>query len=328
MKRRFLWIAIACGMLLSVGAGTAWADGLPVLGIDAGPTGVATQAGDARYVTLPAGGNTVVARVRTDGGQILSSRLVRGAFTIPAVAYDGTAGGLSGDGKTLVLINPRATFPRVRTPFVVLDAKTLRQRTEVRLRGDFSYDAVSPNGRWLYLIQYNEPRDPTKYLVRVYDLQAGSLVAKPITDPREPGEKMRGLPVARAASADGRWAYTLYDGAGATPFIHALDTTTRSARCIDLDGISTRAVSRLRLQLDDAGNTLTVRGPGEAVRAVDTRTFKVSGVKPAHRSRAGSTPGEGFPWGLVIGSTAVVLAIGAGLALILLRRRQRLVPAQ
>src|SRR5256885_14163258 len=34
----------------------AKADGLPVLGLDVGPTGVATPSGEARYVTLPARG--------------------------------------------------------------------------------------------------------------------------------------------------------------------------------------------------------------------------------------------------------------------------------
>ena len=35
------------------------------------------------------------------------------------------------------------------------------------------------------------------------------------------GEKMGGSPLTRATSLDGRWAYTLYDGAGRTPFVHA-----------------------------------------------------------------------------------------------------------
>jgi hypothetical protein len=329
MKRRALWIGVVVGVLFAGSTGSAWADGLPVLGIDAGPTGVATSTGDARYVTLPAGGSTVVARISSHGGRILASRLVRGTFTIPAVAYDGTAGGLSADGETLVLISPRAAFPRARTPLVVLDAKRPRQRSDIRLRGDFSYDAVSPNGRWLYLIQYNSPRDPTKYLVRAYDLKAGRLIAQPIIDPRERGEKMRGLPVTRAASADGRWAYTLYDGAGRMPFIHALDTTTRSARCIDLDGIAVGNVSRLRLRLDDGGTTLIVRSPGGAVGAVDTRTFQLSRLTPeAAPANERSATGDGFPWGLVIGSIAGVLAMGAALSLIFLRRRQRLVPVQ
>jgi hypothetical protein len=138
---------------------------------------------------------------------------------------------------------------------------------------------------------------------------------------------MRGSPVTRTASPDGRWAYTLYDGAGGVPFIHALDTTNRSARCIDLDGITIRDVSRLRLRLD--GNTLTVRTPGAAVAAVDTRTFQLSRVTPTAASAASrSTPDGGFPWVLVLASGAVVLGLGAGLSLIVLRRRQKLVPVQ
>src|SRR5215218_9086549 len=97
------------------------ADGLPVLGIDAGPAGVATRSGTARYVTLPAK-REVVARVRRNGGQVLASRLLPGSFTIPAVAYDGSSGGLSADGRVLVLIQPRARFPRARTTLAILDA--------------------------------------------------------------------------------------------------------------------------------------------------------------------------------------------------------------
>ena len=47
---------------------------------------------------------------------------------------------------------------------------------------------------------------------------------------------MSGLPMSRAPrAASGRWAYTLYDGAGEHPFVHALDTEQRTAVCIDLD---------------------------------------------------------------------------------------------
>src|SRR4051812_6433419 len=87
-------------------------DGLPVGNIDAGPTGVTAPGESARYVTLPAGGGTLVARVARDGGQILRSRFMQGNFTVPAVALDGSASGLSGDGSTLALIRPRARFPQ------------------------------------------------------------------------------------------------------------------------------------------------------------------------------------------------------------------------
>jgi len=78
---------------------------------------------------------------------VLRSRIIHGVLTIPAVAYDGSAAGLSADGTTLVLIEPRKSFPRAETTLVVLDTRALRVRTLVRLRGDFSFDAVSPDGR-------------------------------------------------------------------------------------------------------------------------------------------------------------------------------------
>src|SRR5687767_6022530 len=139
---RRAWRTITAAMLFSaVAAAPASGDGLPVGNVDAGRTGVRTEAGPDRYVTLRAAGDTVVARVRREGGVVRRSRLLSGRFTIPAVALDGSAGGLSGDGRTLTLIDPRARFPRRRTAFAVLDARTLRVRQRLVLRGDFSFDA-------------------------------------------------------------------------------------------------------------------------------------------------------------------------------------------
>jgi hypothetical protein len=114
------------------------------------------------------GDQTLVARVRRDGGQVIRARAVRGRFAVPAVALDGTAGGLSADRATLVLIRPRARFPRDETPLVVLDARRLIVRDRITLRGDFSFDALSPDGATMYLIHYLSRRDPTRYDVRAY----------------------------------------------------------------------------------------------------------------------------------------------------------------
>ena len=165
MKTARLWIVLAGALLVgsSLGTTAARADGLPVLGVDVGATGVVTPSGQARYVTIPAGADTVVARVNARGGRIGASLLLPGTFTIPAVAYDGSASGLSGDGHTLILIEPRASFPRAETRLAVLDTRPLLWRTTITLPGDFSFDAVSPDGSSLYLIQYTSALDPTKY---------------------------------------------------------------------------------------------------------------------------------------------------------------------
>jgi hypothetical protein len=297
--------------------GVARADGLPVLGVDVGNSGVVTADG-ARYVTMASGGSTVVARVAQTGGRVLMWRAFPGTFTIPAVAYDASAGGLSADGKTLALIEPRQSFPRAQTRFLIL-GRGLALRGVVNLKGDFSFDAISPNGDWLFLIHYTSPQDPTRYLVQGYDLRRWHLAPAPIIDPTAPGEKMRGNPVTRTMSADGRWAYTLYDGGGATPFVHALDTVARSAHCIDLDSLSSSTdLSKLRLAVVGGGKRLEIRGGHDRTINVDLRTFRVSSnggvVGVLHRMR----------FVLMSGSALLAAAI---LVMVARRRRRQTVRA-
>jgi hypothetical protein len=267
------------GLVLAASAfapASARGDGLPVTGVDAGWSGVTTPDSPARYVTVPAGRDTVLARVRRDGGQVLQSRVLRGSLTIPAVALDGTGSGLAADGRTLVLIRPRPGYPRARTTLAVVDARMLTVRRVLRLNGDFSFDALSPDGATMYLIEYTSRRDPTRYAVRAFDLRAERLLPAPIVDPREPDERMRGLPITRASSPDGRWEYTLYDGGGSHPFVHALDTAAREAFCIDLDTLAHHEDPyRLGLTLGEDGRELVVRDHTRPLAVVDRTTFEV-----------------------------------------------------
>jgi hypothetical protein len=307
MRRSWIgWIVVAL-LASGMGASGARADGLPVLGIDVGNEGVSTVAGASRFVTVPAGPDTVVERVAKNGGRVLHSRLLKGALTIPAVAYDASAGGLAADARTLVLIEPRVSYPRAETTLVALDTKRLTSIRVVKLHGDFSFDAISPQGRWMYLIQYTSPTDPTRYRVRAYDIREGRMLARPVLDPTAPGEKMRGAPLSRTTSADGRWAYTLYDGAGGTPFIHALDTSHRTARCIDLGTLAGRNdLWQLRLRM--SGGVVTVQGRHRALLVVDPQTFEVG--SPGHFS-------------LPLRAVALLLAalLLAGGVLVFLRRK-------
>lgn len=320
-------------------AGAARADGLPVEGVDLSRAGVAAPDPVApRYVSLPAGGDTLVAAVSQNGGQVRRSRLLDGRFTVPAVAYDGSPGGLSADGQTLVLINPRSGFPRRTTTLAVLDTRRLRARAVVELEGDFSFDAISPDGRLLYLVQYLSRRDPTRYLVRLYDLRADRLLPEPIIDPREVGDVMRGMPITRAASPDGRWAYTLYDGAGKHPFIHALDTTGRTARCIDLHGLmGIDLLFELRLEPSPDGGTLSVVHPAyeQPHAVIDLETWEVSEPEasdtqppPASTAaRAEAVSDAGAPIALITGAAALGLALLVVLLRVVKRLRRAPEPA-
>jgi hypothetical protein len=328
MRTRLLTLVL--GALGAAFVPSALADGLPVEGLDLSRAGIAAPGPmSPRYVTLPAGPDTVVAAVSQVGGQVRRSRVLDGRFTVPAVAYDGSPGGLAADGRTLVLINPRTGFPRRVTTLAVLDARRLRTRDVIRLRGDFSFDAVSPDGRLLYLVQYLSKRDPTRYLVRLYDLDAGRLLPEPIIDPREVGDVMRGMPITRAASPDGRWAYTLYDGAEEHPFIHALDTVGRTARCIDLHGLmGFGLLSELRLEPSPDGDTLSVVHPAyeRAHAVVDLQTREVAEPAPAAEpepsSRAAKDEPGSVPWPLVAGGALALLLLLLG-CLRLVRSRGR-----
>jgi MYXO-CTERM domain-containing protein len=219
-----------------------------------------------------------------------------------------------------VLAEIMRRYPPKASRFFVLDAPRLKIRYRISLPGYFGVDAISPDGRWLYLIHYKDSGG-ANYDVRVYDMQRGRLLARPIVDPREPDEKMQGIPMTRVQSPDGRWAYTLY--AADQPFIHALDTVGRTAVCIDLPQALANAPGEAKLTLH--GGTLAIAQRGAPVAAVDLRTYKVrpaASAPPARaRATATSTPasasdGGGVPWIVWL----LPLAAFAALAGVLRRR--------
>ena len=299
-------VAVAALALLALLPATAVADGLPAVGVDASP--LSAPDGELEYTTERAGAGTRLIESARYGGPLRARRLA-GSLSIPAVAYDGSSSGVSADGRTLVLISPRKRYPRKRTTFAVVDARRLAIRRRVALRGDFSFDAISPDGRTMYLIEYSA-RNVADYAVRAYDLAAGRLYPRPIVDPSEPEEAMSGAPVTRATSSDGRWAYTLYSSQP-HPFVHALDTERRTAVCIDLDGLG-GGMWGATLQLH--GPTLDVVRRGTVLASIDTRSHRVLG-----RRAAGARESEdaGTSWLPMLAPTAV-LAVMLALA----RRRR------
>jgi MYXO-CTERM domain-containing protein len=280
----------------------------PVAGSDAGPSGV-TMPGDAgRYVALPVGDRTLIERIDDQG--VSNYRSLPGRLVIPTVAMDGSATGLSADSGTLVLVAGRSAF-------TVFETGRLRRVATIRLRGDFTLDAISPDGQLLYLIEATSRQDATRYAVRAYDVEARRLLPDPVIDPAEADEPMRGLPLTRAYSPDGRWAYTLYDDSGGEhPFIHALDTETATAKCIDLDRLTGRGdYAALSLRIGPGG-TIQVRHTETArtLLVVDPASFAVSEPR---RSGAAPKPvedGDGGSTWLIVAAGLVLLALAGALA--------------
>lgn len=309
MTRALLAVAVAVAALPSA----ARAAGAPLPSAASGNAGVVAPGGTQRLLTHRAGRDTrVVAVRRSDRGAVLRSRTIRGRWSVPAVTLAGATTGLSADGRTLVLARGTRRYPPASTRFAVLDARRLVVRREIVLHGFLTADAISPDGRRLYVIQYRG-ENPLDYRVRALDLTTGRPEPGEIVDPRQPDEKMAGLPMTRAQSRDGRWAYTLYGGGGET-FIHALDTVGRSAACIELDMLPTQAdLSGVRLRLSGDGRRIDVADGREHVTTVDTRTFAVGDPPPAAAARpsapAADDSGGGIPW-LLIGLGAAAAAAG------------------
>jgi hypothetical protein len=215
---------------------------IPAAAGDGGPSpgtawgaGISGPKGELRYVTVGAGSWTVVEAIAVNGGRVVRWGNVRGNYGIPYVTYGGTTGGLSRDGRTLVLASFASPPSAVTvTRFALFDTRRFRATATVKLRGSFSYDALSPDASTLFLIQYTSARDYSRYRVRAYDLRSQRLLPRVIVDRREADEQMRGTPVARATTQAGRWVYTLYARPSGKSFVHALDTVKRQARCLDL----------------------------------------------------------------------------------------------
>jgi hypothetical protein len=319
-------LCVACGPVPAAGAA-----GPPLPTSESGRVGVVAPGGAERLVTRRAGEDTVVVAVRRRDREPLRSRRIRGRWAVAPVAFDGATTGLSADGRVLVLARPPRAFPPPVTELAVLDARRLLVRRHVSLPGFFTVDAISPDGRWLYLIQY-AGLNVLDYRVRALDTRTGRLATRDVVDPREPDEQMGGLPMTRVMSGDGRWAYTLYSG-GEETFIHALDTVDRSAACIDLEMLApTTDVSGVRLDVSPDGRRVRVRDGDSLIAVVDRRTFVVSEVGAAtapqpedevatrHPAPAPARDAS-LPWPVLI--PVACLAGFSTLAVAIVRRRAR-----
>jgi hypothetical protein len=310
--RRWLLVSGCVGALAA--PASAGAAGGPVMPVQGGP-GVTVPATPARYVAVGAGHETIVEQVLRGAGGVGRTRVLDGVWGVPAITYDNDTTGLSADGRTLVLGEIQNRFPIRRTRLAVLDARRLTVLRRITLPGWFTVDAIAPDGRSLYLIRYLR-QDGSRYEVRAYDLARGRLVRAPVIDPREADEKMQGIALRRAMSANGRVAYTLYLRPDGAPFIHALDTVAGTAACIDLPSLQGADLANARLTPPARGRPLLVRIPRLAPLAVDVATRRVrtlNAPRPAPASVPAVRPADR---GAGLGDLAPVLVALAAAAVL------------
>ena len=102
----------------------------------------------------------------------------------------------------------------------------------IELPGAFDFDALSPDGKLLYVAEQVPGPLEGRYQVRAVETATGAMRDAIIVDKRNIDEQMAGWPIDQARRADGM-VMTLYRGAE-YPFVHALSSVEAWAVCIDL----------------------------------------------------------------------------------------------
>ena len=270
MVRRLGLCLVVLGALAVAQAAFA---GYPSPMAQQGGLGVVSPDGSTRFVALDAGGNTVLAKINTADGSLLTSRSMRGSFGIPVLVYGQAGDGIPRDGSFVVL---QSTGVSSTTNLRIVRTRNLAVRDSITLKGAFAYDALSPDGATLYLIQHSSADDLQHYVVRAYDLAAHRLLPGRIADKTQKGWVMQGFPMTRTTSVDGRWVFTLYQNPGGYPFVHALDTVRAVAHCVGLPWKATDQSSLSQIALSLHGRTLAVHWKsGKPWLNVNTTTWRL-----------------------------------------------------
>jgi hypothetical protein len=194
------------------------------------PVGVANADGTALFASRidARAARTRVTAVRPADGHIVRAMTLHGRWVIPALVGEDRSGSLSGDGRTIAIAGPSGEGT---STFALLDTRLTARPNTFTLPGRWSFDALSPDGRTVYLLEHV---DGSHYRVRAYDATAGRLRRGAIVEKGETSPNMTGTPVGREIGRGGSPVYTLYHKGERGAFVHALDTRYGVAVCVDL----------------------------------------------------------------------------------------------
>ena len=165
-------------------------------------------------------------------GEVIRTLQLPGYFQMPPATLSGVPGGLSQNGRYLVL---QTTGKRTTSQMLLIDTSELKVAKRIELSGVFDFDAVNNNGQSVYVVEYPNASD-SYYHVRVYEVAAGKLGAYTVADKGGPGEAMTGVRLSGVFSPDGQWLYSIYARETQGAFVHALNLSAPYAFCLDLPG--------------------------------------------------------------------------------------------
>jgi hypothetical protein len=266
---RFVLLAALAACALAAPAYGAYPG---IYGVQDGAVGALAPGGATLFVAAKSGAATKVSAVRPSTFAEVRFASIPGQYGIPAMLTAGVGLGMFHDGSAFVL---QSVANQTSSSFAVVRTADLQVRDTIVLSGSYAFDALSPDGSRLYLIEHRS-QDLQHYVVRAYDLAAHTLLPGRIADTKQKSWLMQGYPVARATTPTGRWVYTLYTNPGGFPFVHALDTVAGVAHCVGIGWKgSQNPLDRYRLALDGA-RLLVQRPSGTTYRSIDRRTWAVA----------------------------------------------------
>ena len=172
-------------------------------------------------------------------GAVLRTTPLHGSFELPPATIGGAPGGLSQNGRWLVLQSfERAngqTVPPTASHMLLIDLKKFEVTDRINLPGYFAFDAVKNDGLGVYVIEYTNAAD-AHYRVRVFETPTGQLGSYTVADKGDPNEPMTGVRLSGVFSPDGQWLYSVYARENNSAFVHALNLTQPWAFCLELPG--------------------------------------------------------------------------------------------
>ncbi len=123
---------------------------------------------------------------------------------------------------------------KTTTSFKVVNTVVGETQHELHLEGYFEVDALSANGKSLFLLERLSGDQSDQYVIRLYDLSQESLLADPIRS-KGSDEVMAGYAWNGVGTPDGEWLLTLYLSTRRNvAFVHALNLKNQFAICIEL----------------------------------------------------------------------------------------------
>jgi hypothetical protein len=179
-----------------------------------------------------AGSGTRVQQLDIASGLDAPDIVFAGHWRLPTIGSDPVPAGRSADGSTLALVEDGAGAAPTTSRFAIVDLSRKVAPHVIELSGSFEFDAISPDGATLFVVEHLDPGPGGHYQVRAVDAKTGRLAEGTIVDKENPGESMAGYAIEQQRMAAGI-VLTLYRGVE-HPFVHALDTMHGVAVCLDL----------------------------------------------------------------------------------------------